>query len=64
MSAKQLKGLLAPDGSQYKTFTDGANNLVTVVTSGGLGSKKFKNSLYAPDGSVYITVTDGNGNLT
>jgi hypothetical protein len=34
MTAKQLKGLFAPDGSQYATLTDGAGNLA--ATGSGL----------------------------
>lgn len=56
MTAKQLYGLMAPDGSRYRCLTDGNGNLVLSV-----GTKS--NGYMSPDGSFYSTLTDGSGNL-
>lgn len=61
MIVKQLSGIYAPDGSNYICLTDGANNLVSMSTGTGSGTRLKGN--YAPDGSRYVTLTDGNGNL-
>lgn len=56
MTAKQLSGSTAPDGSNYVCQTNGNGTL----TLGG--TKQLKGNT-APDRSGYITLTDGNGNL-
>lgn len=38
MTAKQIKGSTAPDGSQYITLTDGAGNLVAIGGDSGDGT--------------------------
>lgn len=62
MTAKQLPGKLAPDGSTYCTVTDGNGNLLTKHTQ-SLGKASTLISSKTSDGSTNITLTDGNGNL-
>jgi hypothetical protein len=62
MTAKQLIGSIAPDGSTYSTFTDGVGNLSSdpVLITGGLKQLRGNRS---PDGSRYRVLTDGNGTI-
>lgn len=62
MTAKQLFGEFAPDGSIYGVTTDGNGNLLAMSKSTA-GAKQLKSSRNAPDGSTYLTLADGNGNL-
>lgn len=46
MTAKQVKGSTAPDGSHYSTLTDGAGNLAEITLSAGdieIGAVELKN---------------------
>lgn len=62
MTAKQLKGTYAKDGSKYGTITDSAGTYIAVSTSTTTTKQNLLGS-QAPDGSIYFTLTDGQGSL-
>ena len=62
MTAKQLDGGYAPDGSKYATHA-AAGTVVPTTTADAATAKQLAIGAQAPDGSIYFTLTDGSGTL-
>lgn len=72
MTAKQLPGLFAPDGSQYITLTDGNGNLTstgmtigsTTISGGGSGYVLYENSSSKLANDSGFTYAGAGGQIT